>query len=84
MVPISPSTETTAQFAAKVRRTAIMLDNAGDPVAEQDLVEIVSRGEYVAEVHALAVDSEVTCLTGLFNAVLGNDGMSEEERTGRS
>ena len=56
-----------------------MLDNAGDPVAEQDLVEIVSRDEYVAEVHALALDSQVTCLKGLFDVVLYNDGISEDE-----
>ena len=84
IVPINPSIATVVQLEHNIRRIAMMLDNVGEPVAEQDLVEIVSRGEYVAEVHALARDSQVTCLTVLFNAVLGNDGMSEEERTGRS
>ena len=43
MVPINPSTETTMQFEKNIRRTAVTLENLGDPVAGQDLEEIVGR-----------------------------------------
>ena len=83
MVAIDPSEETVAQFTKRLIRIAQALDAKGDPVAEEDLAEILSRAEYVTRIRELASDAQVTCLKDLLASVLTNDGMHEGERTGR-
>ena len=85
MIPIDLSTETTKQFVDRIQRIAIVLDGVGDPIAEDELVEITSRGEYEATVHAfvLAPDSQATMLKDWFNEEIASDGISESERTGK-
>ena len=81
---IDPAVETAADFVAKVHRLAVVLESMGQPVAGLELAEIASKGEYTALVHELAIDSQVTMLKNAFHAVLINDGISDDERAGRS
>ena len=81
---IDLATETASSFVAKIHRLAMVLENLGEPVSGSDLAEAVSKGEYTALLQGLAADSQVAMLKDSFNAVLANDGISEEERAGRS
>ena len=81
---IDPAVETAASFVKKVHRLALVLESMGQPVAGLELAEIASKGEYTALVHELAIDSQVTMLKNAFHAVLINDGISDDERAGRS
>ena len=81
---IDPSRENVAEFSARVLRIAGALDVIGDPVGGMDLAEILGKGEYAAILFQLPPDSQVTLLKTLLIDVMINDGISEEERAGKS
>ena len=56
---------------------------AGSQFAEQDLAELLGRGEYVAKLRGLCSDAQVSLLKELLSAVLHNDGISDAECSGR-
>ena len=70
MVGIDLGKETAAEFTGRIRRIADTLDVLDDPVSDEDIAEIMSRGEYTARLKELPSDTQVTLLKDMLNNVI--------------